>query len=210
MRNNTFIIARSGWRYVGAAFFAFVLFSLLDCDLFAFVSFVVMAAFVYIFRNPERAIMAYQPKSLVVPADGVVTAIETFEDGDYAYRVDIDSSYRNVALLRAPMSATVTSCKIVRGSRVAKNRKLFALLNEYAEFVLCDNEKNSIKIVHRLKESIVSFESDIKEGEMVLQSARYGFMTNGVTSLYLPQNFRLNLHIGENVVASETLVGYFS
>ncbi|MBA1432839.1 MAG: phosphatidylserine decarboxylase [Epsilonproteobacteria bacterium] len=210
MRNNLFIIAKSGWSTIGYALLAFVIFSLLDLDLFAFLAFIAVVAFIYVFRNPERVMPFYQSNSLVVPCDGVATAIEQLEESDYAYRVDIESSYLNVGVLRLPMQAKLTSVKLVRGSRLAKDTKLFTLLNEYAKLVFTDDANNSIKVVHRLKQSFTPLTIDIIKGETLMQSARYGFMINGVTSLYVPNNFRLNLQVGQEVLASETLVGYFS
>ena len=210
MRNNLFIIVKSGWHYIGYALVAFVVFVLLDLDFFAFLAFLALFIFIYLFRNPERVLPIYQENSLVVPVDGVIAVIEELDDAEYAYRVDIDSSYFNVGVLRMPMQAQLVSLKVVRGSRMSKETKLFALLNEYAELIFINNAKNSIKIVHRLKQSFAPLTIELSSGETLIQSARYGFMINGVTSLYLPSNFRLNLHIGQEVLASETLAGYFS
>jgi len=143
-------------------------------ELLAFIAFGLTLFFVYIFRNPERDVPFYQTNSLVAPCDGVVTSIEQLEDSEYAYRVDIESSYFNVGMLRVALNATVDSVRVVRGSRVAKSY------------------------------------IDLIEGQELMQTARYGLMINGFTSLYLPANFRLNLNVGQELRASETLVGYFS
>lgn len=210
MRNNLFIISRSGWKYIGYAFFAFVIFTLLDMEFLAFIAFALSLFFIYVFRNPEREMPFYQANSLVAPSDGVVTSIEQIEDAEYAYRVDIESSYFNVGVVRVAMSAKVDSVRVVRGSRVAKSSKLFTLLNEYAEIVFCDANENKIKVLHRLKQGFAPLDIDLIEGQELMQTARYGTMVNGVTSLYLPENFRLNLSVGQELKASETLVGYFS
>ena len=210
MRNNLFIIAKSGWIYIGYGLLAFAIFSLLDMEFLAFIAFGLTLFFVYVFRNPEREIPFYQTNSLVAPCDGVVTSIEQLEDSEYAYRVDIESSYFNVGMLRVALNAKVDSVHVIRGSRVSKNSKLFALLNEYAEIVFRDANGNTIKVLHRLKQGFAPLDIDLIEGQELMQTARYGVMVNGVTSLYLPANFRLNLHVGQELSASETLVGYFS
>jgi len=64
--------------------------------------------------------------------------------------------------------------------------------------------------VHRLKQSFDSIHIDAFVNQTRLQGGRYGVMLNGVTTLYLPLNFRLNVNVGNQVKASETLVGYFS
>ncbi|QOP46274.1 phosphatidylserine decarboxylase [Sulfurimonas paralvinellae] len=210
MRNNLFIIANSGWKYIGYALVAFILFSLLDWDLLAFISLLMTGLFIYLFRNPERIMPFYQQKNLVAPSDGVVTAIEHLENSDYAYRLDIESSYLNIGVLRVPMAAKVSEVKIVRGVRTGKNSKLFSLLNENGEITFADEADNKVKVLHRLKQSFAPLDIDLIKSQELMQAARYGVMINGVTSLYLPANFRLNLNVGQELRASETLVGYFS
>jgi phosphatidylserine decarboxylase len=210
MRNNLFIIAKSGWRYIGYALGAFLLFSILDLEFFAFLSFVSAVFFVYVFRNPERQMPFYQQNSFVAPTDGVVTSIEELQESEYAYKIDVESSYFDVGVLRVPMSAQVASVEIVRGSRVSKNSKLFALLNEYAEILFVDDANNSVKVIHRQKQSFAPIEIELIKEQKLMQSARYGLMINGVTSIYLKSNFRLNVSVGQELRGSETLIGYFS
>jgi phosphatidylserine decarboxylase len=210
MRNNLFIIAKSGWKYIGYALGAFLLFNILDLEFFAFLSFVSAVFFIYVFRNPERQMPFYQQNSFVAPTDGVVTSIEELQESEYAYKIDVESSYFDVGVLRVPMSAQVASVEIVRGSRVSKNSKLFALLNEYAEILFVDDANNSVKVIHRQKQSFAPIEIELIKEQKLMQSARYGLMINGVTSIYLKSNFRLNVSVGQELRGSETLIGYFS
>lgn len=210
MRNNLFIIAKSGWSYIGYALLAFVIFSILDLDLLAFASFLLSVFFIYVFRNPEKEMPFFQPNSVVAPVDGVVTTIQQLEDSEYAYKIDIESSYFNIGVLRFPMDAKVETVTVVKGSRVAKNSKLFPLLNEYAELVFVDNAENKVKVLHRLKQSFAPIDIDLVKNQELMQRTRYGTMINGVTSIYLKSNFRLNVSVGQETSASETLIGYFS
>ncbi len=152
----------------------------------------------------------FQPNSVVAPVDGVVTTIQQLEDSEYAYKIDIESSYFNIGVLRFPMDAKVETVTVVKGSRVAKNSKLFPLLNEYAELVFVDNAENKVKVLHRLKQSFAPIDIDLVKNQELMQRTRYGTMINGVTSIYLKSNFRLNVSVGQETSASETLIGYFS
>ncbi len=210
MRNNLFIIAKSGWSYIGYALLAFVIFSILDLDLLAFASFLLSVFFIYVFRNPEKEMPFFQPNSVVAPADGVVTTIQELEDSEYAYKIDIESSYFNIGVLRFPMDAKVETVTVVKGSRAVKNSKLFPLLNEYAELVFVNNADNKVKVLHRLKKSFAPIDIDLVQNQELMQRARYGTMINGVTSIYLKSNFRVNVSVGQQTSASETLIGYFS
>ena len=51
--------------------------------------------------------------------------------------------------------------------------------------------------------------SFISQGE-VLQAHRYGFMLNGLSSIYLPSNSRVGIKEGMTLKAGESLIGYFS
>ena len=61
-----------------------------------------------------------------------------------------------------------------------------------------------------LKQSFDEIRIAAKESQSLLQGSRYGVMISGVTTIYLPQNFRLNINIGSELKASESLIGYFS
>ncbi|WP_457746537.1 phosphatidylserine decarboxylase [Sulfurimonas sp.] len=210
MRNNLFIIAKSGWKYIFYALLASVVFTVLDLEILSFLSFLAAGAVAYFFRNPERGLPFFQANALVSPCDGVIVSVDDVEDKEYAYKVDIESSYFDVSILRIPMNAKLSSIALTHGTRVGKKSKLFYDLNEFAELNFIDENGNKIKVVHRLKQSFAPLEIDIVKAQELMQTARYGVMINGVTSIYLPHNFRLNLNVGNEVKASETLVGYFS
>ena len=210
MRNNLFIIAKSGWKYIGYASLAFVLFAIFDLEFLEFFAFVAILFLIYLYRNPEKEMPFYQKNSVLAPVDGVVTSIENIEDSEYAYKIEIESSYLNIGVLRLPMSAKVDSLEIIRGSRVSKKSKLFPLLNEYAKVRFIDEHNNSIELVHRLKQSFAPIDIDLVKGQEMLQSTRYGLVINGTTSLYLKSNFRLNVKTGQEISAAETLLGYFT
>ena len=210
MNANLFPLAREGWRYVALSFFALVLFSLFGWTLFALGALGSTLFFLYSFRNPEREITSFQDASVLSPSDGKVTAIEELKESSlYAYKIEIESDCRDVGILRVPMDATLKHSKICRGTRVSPKSPLFRDLNEYAELTFGD-EQHSVQVVHRLKRSVVGLFIHAKEGSTLRQSSRYGFMLNGITTLYLPHNFRINVKTGENLRASESLIGYFS
>jgi len=210
MQNNLFIIAKSGWKYIGYALAAFIIFFILDIEFLAFLALVTIAFLLYLFRNPEREMPFLQKNALLSPVDGVITAIEEVQNSEYRYKIEIESSYCNVGVLRLPMNAKVTSFKMVHGSRMSQKSKLFSSLNEYAEILFVDSEENSVKINHRLKQSFAPIDIYLQMNQELVQGARYGSMINGVTSLYIESNFRLNVTVGQELSASKTLIGYFS
>ncbi len=210
MKSNLFIIVKNGWSYLAYAVVAFFIFTFLDIEFLAFLSFLAVVGFIYIFRNPERELPTFEKKSILSPVDGTVTQILTLEESDFAYRVDILTSYRDVSVLRAPITATLKSLEMTHGTRVSQNSKLFTDLNEKCELVFVNDDLNEVKVVHRLTQSFTPLSVDIIKAQNVYQTARYGFMLSGITSIYLPNNVRLNVNVANELKASESLIGYFS
>lgn len=210
MKNNLLPVAKEGWNYVFGAVALFVVSSFLDLDFLQFFAFLAIIFFVFVFRNPERQHPYYQENSVVSPADGVVTSIEELKEAEYAYKVTVDSSYLNVSLLRTPFTCQVDSIKNRYGAKLSKFSPLSENLNENSELVFADENSNTIKVVHRLKQSFTGITIKAIEAQKLYQGARYGVMVNGRTTLYLPQNFRLNVSVGSELTASETLIGYFT
>lgn len=210
MKSNLLPIAREGWNHLAGAILFFFLFSVLGLNYLQFFAFLTTLFFLFVFRNPERQNMLYQENSVVSPVDGTVVSIEELI-GISGYKVEIDSSYLNVSLLRVPFTSTLEHVEVHKGARLSPHSSLSKLINENSELIFTDKKStNSIKIAHRLKQSFKSIDVDIIKDQTLLQGTRYGFMVNGITTLYLPDNFRLNISIGSELIASETLVGYFT
>ena len=210
MRANLLPVAQEGWRYIASTSAFLVLFFILDLDPLIFFTSLLLLAIIYLFRNPERQLPMFEKLSVVSPCDGVVQAIVEIKESEYAYRIDIESSSLDVGILRAPLNAKFESIIKYNGSRVSKNSKLFSDINENVELVFVDDNENKLKITHTLKQSFAPLFIDIIKAQNLQQTARYGLMLNGVTSIYLPHNFRLNVNVSNELKSSESLIGYFS
>ena len=210
MRNNLFPVAKEGWNFIGYSVLAFIIFAIFDFDFFEFLSFLAIIFFTFVYRNPEREMPTFQESSVVSPVDGVVSSIEEIEDKDYSYKIEVNGSYLDVSVLRVPMNATIKSFSIKRGARLSQFDSLAKNINENAQLVFEDTNSNTVKVSHMLKQSFDGIKIGIIENQKLSQASRYGVMVNGVTTIYLPQNFRLNISIGNELKASETLIGYFS
>ncbi|MDD5399841.1 MAG: phosphatidylserine decarboxylase [Sulfurimonas sp.] len=212
MRNNLLPIAKEGWSYIVGALLLMLVFMLLHLAFLQFFAFLATLFFVFVFRNPERQNMLYQENSVVSPVDGTVISIEELDNDDsYAYKVDIDNSYLDVSLLRVPFTSVLEHVELHRGTRLSNMSSLSKVLNENAKLVFSDkNSNNKVKITHTLKQSFKSIDLDVANLQNLQQGSRYGLMINGVTTLYLPHNFRLNISLGAELIASESLLGYFT
>lgn len=211
MKSNLLPIAKEGWNYLIASVVLLLVFSFFNLDFLKFLAFIATLFFIFVFRNPERENMLYQENSVVSPVDGTIVSIEELhEKSGSGFKVEVDGTYLNVSLLRIPFTSTLEQIEMRKGARLSPLSPLSNSINENTELVFSDKKSsNKIKIVHRLKQSFKSIDIDIKETQSLMQGARYGLMINGVTTIYLPHNFRLNVGIGSELVASETLIGYF-
>ncbi|MDQ7059974.1 MAG: phosphatidylserine decarboxylase [Sulfurimonas sp.] len=210
MRSNLLPLAKEGINYFIVSLSFLGLFLILDFDFLAFIAFVSTLLIGYSFRNPERELCLLEASSFLSPVDGVVQSIVELENHEYAYKIELQSSYKDVGVLRVPTNATVSKVVKQNGTRVSKNSKLFQMLNENAEISFLATQDNKFKIIHRLERSFAPLFIELHNEQKLLQTARYGLMLNGTTYIYLPQNFRINISVGSELKASESLMGYFS
>ena len=211
MKNSLFPIAKDGWKYIAYAIAAFIFFSILDLSFFQLLSFITLLFFLFIFRNPERELPSFEENQVLSPVDGEVLSIDSLDTSDeYAYKLVINTTYKDVAVLRAPMNASVFYLKKNKGTRLSLDSPLAHKINENVTIVFEDANRNKIKLTHILKQSLCGVSVDLENRSSVVQSARYGLMVNGVTEIYLPKNFRISLILGEETIASKSLVGYFT
>lgn len=211
MENNLTFISKYGFKPLGYSAAAFVVFLILDIDFFTTLAFFSMVVLLFVYRNPEREMLHYDEQSITAPCDGVVKSIEELEnDGQYRYKIEIDSSMFDVAILRMPLFATVQSLHVTRGTRLSAKSKLFDILNESLEILLKDKAGRSVKMVQRLKQSFLPLSFDHIEGLTLPKGSRYGYANNHLTTIYLEKNVRINVKVGEKVDAAKTLLAYFS
>lgn len=209
MSNDAFILSRHSFSYLGYSFIAFVVLLILDLELFAFFAFGFFLFTLFVFRNPEKQLNNFDENALLSLVDGRVSKIEELDDPEYGYRVQITSTYMDISVLRAPFDAKVKSVTLQRGARLSQNSQNFPLINENGALVLENESGKTIKVVHRLTQSFAPLFIDTAEGSSLVKTARYGVMLCGVSSIYLPKTFKLNVNVRDEVSAGETLLGYF-
>jgi len=214
MHNDTFILARQGWKPVGISLAVLGVFSVIEVDLFQLLAVLAAALFAWVFRNPERITPYFQSGSIVSPVDGTVRSIETVEKCDVCdapcYRIEISSAYFDTSILRVPFESNVTVRTLRRGARLPAFSPLAKELNEKVSVAFEGGNGQRMIGEHQL--DMTGFGVDVTaSGEHASkQGSRYGTMVKGTSTLYLPANSRINLHVGETVRAGETLVGYFT
>ena len=207
MMNDTFVVSKAGHKHIAVAAVFFILFTLLGWGFFKFLSLLALAFFVFIYRNPEREVPYFQNGSLVSPVDGKVTAINSLDNG---YEVVVKSSLFDTSILRAPFLAKVKSSHVRKGARLSTDIRKSMLLNEKLEVEFEDNKKHIVHVEHILDNSVDDITVNLHFDQEINQGKRYGVMTRGKTIIRLPITCRLSLHVGDQLRAGETLLGYVS
>ena len=210
MHKNLLPISKNGLPKIVYTITFLVVTLAFDLDVLSLLAFFLAVALSYIYRNPERENTIYEKNSVVSPVDGLVLSIESIDSSEYAYRVEIDSNYSDISILRVPMNSTIQDVSIIHGAKLSQNEPLFRKINENSCIIFEDDLRNRVKVKHLSKQSIESISVDAYDSQKFSQNTRYGFMMNGRTTLYLPHNFRLDINVGSRVIGSQTLIGYFS
>ncbi|SFV56024.1 Phosphatidylserine decarboxylase-related protein [hydrothermal vent metagenome] len=197
-----------GLKKAGYSAILALVFAIFDFELLASLFLLMALFFLYIYKIPKRLVANISNSGVVAPVDGKVVEIKKEDNKEYGYKVVIDSSFFHAPLLYSPFEAKEGSFYLKRGTRLGQTSHLFKRLNETLEVFFTNGDK-SIKIEHRLKRTPLNIELFTKKREFKCGES-YGFALNAITTLYLPKDFQANINIGQNLYASQTILGYFS
>lgn len=193
-----------GWQFIGWPLL------LLSLGVFAF------------FRDPER-VVPQDDKSIVSPADGLVTLIQTLEppaemlgsDGSGVpglapgpvTRVSIFMSVFDVHINRAPIAGTVQRVVYIPGKFVNADLDKASEENERQLVLIERNDGLMIaftQIAGLVARRIVPF---IKPGDTVAKGQRIGLIRFGSrVDVYLPAGTQPKVLLGQRVIAGETIL----
>ncbi len=204
---DTFIVSKAGYKYSAILLGAIVLFSFLDFSFLRFLSLIALGFVLYIYRNPELELPSMQKGAFLSPVEGKIVALNSLDSG---YEIVIESSLFDISILRAPFSSTLQSVHIRRGARLSAELKKSALLNEKVDLVFEDRFNNLLHVEHMLDNSIDALSVYVTSGEELTHGKRYGVMTKGKTTIWVPLSARLSVQLDSQVKSGETLLGYLS
>jgi phosphatidylserine decarboxylase len=160
-------------------------------------------AIMLFFRDPERKV----PKGdnlIFSPADGRIIRLE---EGDCGPAISIFLSIFNVHVNRSPIKGTIKSVTFFPGKfHIASKPE-----------AMSENQRNEIEIetvlgivrMHQISGSIarrVIFKK--KPGEQVEAGDRIGLIRFGSrVDLFLPNGSKIDIKLGQKVIAGETIIG---
>lgn len=184
--------------------------SYLIIKLLLFLAFVFWGFLLFFYRNPKRALandLAGDDSLIISPADGKVILIEQTEKG---HKVSIFLSPLNVHVNWIPINGIIESINYKPGKFLMAFKSESSELNERNDIVVT-NTYGTVKcrqIAGLLARRIACW---VDIGRRVHLNEKYGMIKFGSRiDLFLPDNVKLNIHLGEKVIGGLTIIGKFA
>jgi phosphatidylserine decarboxylase len=170
---------------------------------------------VYFFRDPER----FSPDDenvILASADGVVDKIEVvsapkeldYDENVKFQRVSIFLNTFNVHVQRIPIAGTIVKTDYIQGKFLNITNDKYHDENE-RQIALMRTDKNFdvifVQIAGLVARRIVF---KLKEGQEVKAGERFGSIKFGSrVDVYLPENIKIKVKIGQTMIAGESVIG---
>ncbi len=199
-------VAKEGLRLIVPATGLAVVFGIVGLGGLAALFFVLAAALVFFFRDPDRVPPAGE-HLLVSPADGEVLGVEPVETpAGPATKLTIFLALYNVHLVRAPFAATVASAEYHPGKFLPAYKPEAGAHNESQTLVLKGGRIDAVlkMIVGVAARRIKCF---VQAGEAVERGRKIGLMFFGSrVELTLPRGASVKVGLHDRVKAGETVI----
>ena len=208
------IIAQEGYPFIILSLVITVFVAFLGISWLLFLLVLITFFIVWFFRNPERHFIE-EEKVVICPADGKVIKVENVEmNGTIAgkfKKISIFMNVFNVHVNRAPYSGKTEAINYHEGKFVSANLDKASLDNERNEVLIRTEDGRmiwAVQIAGLIARRIVCW---IKPGDVVQKGERFGLIRFGSrVDVYLPEDSRIAVNIGDKVRAGETHLGYLS
>lgn len=205
-------LAREGWFYIALSLFAAIITTIVF-PVWVFIWFWVIAVFVLqFFRDPHRSI-PQQEGAITSPADGKVIFTGVVQDSYLdrkAFKISVFMNVFSVHSNRAPVAGVVQNVAYSKGSFVNAALDKASEKNERNAIVLKmedGTEVVSVQVAGLVARRILCY---VNKGDQLAQGQRYGFIRFGSrVDLFLPENFKPSVSLGENVSSGTSILGSF-
>ena len=169
-------------------------------------------AVVYFFRDPARNTVC-DDITIIAPADGKVISVGEAIDSPLSppgQRVSIFMSPLNVHVNRAPFYGIVETVEHRSGRFMSAFKPSASRENEHVEVVMDTGfGKMAFKQIAGFLARRIVFHP--KPGDSLATGQRIGIIRFGSrVDLFVPDNAKLKVHLGDRVSAGETIIGEFT
>lgn len=206
------LIAEEGYPFIILSLVITIIIAVLGIKWLFALSSLISLFVICFFRNPERFFQEKE-KIVISPADGKVIKLENVDMNDAIAgkfkKISIFMNVFNVHVNRIPYGGKIEAINYYEGK----------FLSAHLDKASSDNERNAIQIrtdnealiwvvqiAGLIARRIVCW---VKVGDKVKKGERLGLIRFGSrVEVYLPEDSRITVKIGEKVKAGETPLGY--
>lgn len=201
-------LAIEGLPFIFLSSFSALIFSLIGCWPLAVVLLVVTWIASHFFRDPERVVPSGEGLA-VSPADGKIVKIQETPDpftGQPRVCISVFMNLFNVHVNRMPVAAKVSAIAYYPGKLFNASLDKASQYNERCAYSIEGPEGNfvMVQIAGLVAQRIVC---RVDEADELKRGERFGMIKFGSrVDLYLPENYRPTISIGQKVIAGQTVV----
>ena len=183
---------------------------------FLFIVFVLLTAFlVFFFRDPQRELPPLDPGSVICPADGEIIDISEILENDYlkrnTRRISIFLSIFDCHINRSPVSGKVVGTTYYPGKfKMAFKGDSSGTNERLATLIECEDGVRVVivQVAGFLARRIVS---RAKFGDVLEIGEKFGMIKFGSrVDVYLPENVKVGVEVGQKVVAGRTVIAWIT
>ncbi len=209
---TAFPIAKPGYPYIGAAAFITLVLAIVGFKCLTVIGIIVTFCICGFFRDPDR-VVPNKDKCVVSPADGKVIIAEMVESNPYiegrCIKVSVFMSVFNVHVNRIPYDGKVSLISYHPGKFVNASLDKASSDNERNGIVIDVDKKTKIGFVQIAGLVARRIVCGLSEGDVVTKGRRFGLICFGSRlDVYLPEDTKLNVQLGDKVSAGTSILGF--
>jgi phosphatidylserine decarboxylase len=162
------------------------------------------------FRDPDRTTPAGE-NLVISPADGRIVQVVDVEEDEFlkspAILVSVFMSPLNVHVNRYPISGRVAYFRHIPGEYIVAFDEKASLRNERTHIGI---ERGNLRILFTQIAGFVArrIVAPVAVGDSAIAGKRFGMIRFGSrVDIYMPRSCSVNVKVGEDVVAGETVLG---
>lgn len=211
---TAFPVAKAGYPFILASAFISAVFALLGLTVLTLTGLAVTVFICYFFRDPDR-VAPNKNGAVVSPADGRIVEACIKENNPYfegrCLKISIFMSVFNVHVNRIPHEGKVEKINYYPGKFISANFNKASTDNERnAVFIKTDQGKKYcvVQIAGLIARRIICY---VHDGDKMARGQRFGIICFGSRlDVYLPDDTKLSVCIGDRVKAGTSILGYLT
>jgi phosphatidylserine decarboxylase len=208
---TAFPMAKAGLPFIYASAFTSAIFALLGMKIPAILMLGATFCICFFFRDPDRVVPTL-PGAVVSPADGRIIIAKKIDSTPFfngpCFKISIFMTVFNVHVNRIIYDGNVENIVYRPGKFYSADKDLAGLENEHnAVFIktLPGRELCIVQVAGLIARRIIC---TVQKGEPVKKGQKFGLICFGSRlDVYLPEDFKVRVILGNKVKAGETILG---